>query len=444
MSAHGVYDRDDLDFMPDVHAATRQRGRRFAYILTILSIVFFGVMGVWAHYAVLDEVTRGEGTIVPSSRTQVIQNLEGGILAEILVHEGDIVERGDVLVRIENTMAEANLEDARSQYLTLLATEARLVAEVEAKDEIAFPPAVLDEEPTVAADQKRLFAARKRQLEAQINVLESQAQQRKQEVAEMNSRASQLRESLRLAREEQAITAPLVQKGVMPRIELIRIERQVADLEGEIRTINAAIPRLKAAQQEANQRIEEMQLTSQTEASDELNQTRAELKSISQSLFAGQDRVTRTAVTSPVRGTVKDMKINTVGGVIQPGEDIMEIVPLDDTLIVEARIRPADIAYLRPNQKAVIKISAYDFSVYGGLTAKLERISADTIKDEEGESFYHVYLRTEENSLQHQGEELPIIPGMTVTAEILTGEKSVLDYLLKPILKAKDSALRER
>ncbi|MGF1594631.1 MAG: HlyD family type I secretion periplasmic adaptor subunit [Kiloniellaceae bacterium] len=444
MSAHGVFDRDDLDFMPDVHAATRQRGRRFAYILTLLSIAFFGVMGVWSHYAVLDEVTRGEGTIVPSSRTQVIQNLEGGILAEILVHEGDIVERGDVLVRIENTMAQANLQDARSQYLTLLATEARLVAQIEEAEEIDFPAAVLAEATTMVADQQRLFTARKRQLEAQISVLESQARQRRQEVAELASRRQQLEQSLKLARDELAITAPLVQKGVMPRIELIRIERQVSDLEGEIRTIGAAVPRLQAAQQEANQRIEEMKLTVQTEASDELNRTRAELKSISQSLFAGQDRVTRTSVTSPVRGTVKDMKITTVGGVIQPGENILEIVPLDDTLIIEARIRPADIAYLRPDQKAVIKISAYDFSIYGGLTARLERISADTIRDEEGESFYHVYLRTEDNSLQHRGEILPIIPGMTVTAEILTGEKSVLDYLLKPILKAKDTALRER
>ncbi|GAB4367094.1 MAG: HlyD family type I secretion periplasmic adaptor subunit [Kiloniellaceae bacterium] len=444
MSAHGVFDRDDLDFMPDVHAATRHRGRRFAYILTVLSVAFFAVMGVWAHYAVLDEVTRGEGTVVPSSRTQVIQNLEGGILAEILVHEGDIVEAGDVLVRIENTVAQASLEDARAQYLTMLATEARLVAELEGKEEIAFPETVLSEAPTVAADQQRLFNARRRQLEAQINVLESQAIQRKQEVAEMNSRRQQLQQSLSLARDELAITAPLVQKGVMPRIELIRIERQVADLEGEIRTIGAALPRLQSAQKEANQRIEEMKLTAQTEASDELNKTRAERKSIEQSLFAGQDRVTRTAVTSPVRGTVKDMKITTVGGVIQPGQDIMEIVPLDDTLIIEARIRPADIAYLRPDQKAVIKVSAYDFSIFGGLTAKLERISADTIRDEEGESFYHVYLRTEENALHHRGEALPIIPGMTVTAEILTGEKSVLDYLLKPILKAKDSALRER
>ncbi|WP_340119984.1 HlyD family type I secretion periplasmic adaptor subunit [Pelagibius sp. 7325] len=444
MSAHGVYDRDDLDFMPDVHAATRHRGRRFAYILTVLSVAFFAVMGVWAHYAVLDEVTRGEGTIVPSSRTQVIQNLEGGILAEILVHEGDIVQAGDVLVRIENTVAQANLEDARSQYLSLQATEARLMAELEGEDAVTFPAGVLEEAPTVAADQQRLFNARRRQLEAQINVLQSQAVQRKQEVAEMNSRRQQLQQSLGLARDELAIMAPLVQKGVMPRIDLIRIERQVADLEGEIRTIGAALPRLQSAQQEANERIEEMKLTAQTDASDELNKTRAERKSIEQSLFAGQDRVTRTAVTSPVRGTVKDMKINTVGGVIQPGEDIMEIVPLDDSLIVEARVRPADIAYLRPDQKAVIKVSAYDFSIYGGLTAKLVRISADTIRDEEGESFYHVYLRTEENALHHRGETLPIIPGMTVTAEILTGEKSVLDYILKPILKAKDSALRER
>lgn len=444
MTAHGVFDRDDLDFMPDVHAATRHRGRRFAYVLTILSVAFFVVMGVWAHYAVLDEVTRGEGTIVPSSRTQVIQNLEGGILAEILVHEGDIVEAGDVLVRVQNTVAQASLQDARAQYLTLRATEARLIAELEGADEIEFPEDVVEEAPVVVADQQRLFEARRRQLEAQINVLEAQARQRKQEVAEMNSRRQQLEQSLALARDELAITAPLVQKGVMPRIDLIRIERQVADLEGEIRTIRTAIPRLQAAEQEAAQRIEEMKLTTRTEASNELNKTRAELKSISQSLFAGQDRVTRTAVVSPVRGTVKDLKINTVGGVIQPGEDIMEIVPLDDTLIVEVRIRPADIAYLRPDQKAIVKISAYDFSIYGGLTAKLERISADTIRDEEGESFYHVYLRTEENALHHRGEVLPIIPGMTVTAEILTGQKSVLDYLLKPILKAKDTALRER
>ena len=444
MSSQGVFNRDDLDFMPDVDAATRHRGRRFAYILTVISIVFFAVMGIWAHYAVLEEVTRGEGSIIPSSKTQVIQNLEGGILSEILVREGDIVEAGDVVVRIENTIATANLEDARAQYLSLQATEARLVAELDELEEIAFPDSVVAEAPIVAADQQRLFNARKRQLEAQVSVLESQARQRKQEVAEMGSRRRQLEQSLRLAREEQAITRPLVQKGVMPRIDLIRIDRQVADLEGEIRTIRTAIPRLQAAQKEAEQRVQEMILSSRTEGSDELNRVRAELKSISQSLFAGQDRVTRTSVRSRVRGTVKNLKRTTVGGVIQPGEDIMEIVPLDDTLLVEAQVRPADIAFLRPGQDAIIKVSAYDFSIYGGLSASLERISADTIKDEQGESFYRVYLRTEESALERNGEALPIIPGMTVTAEILTGEKSVLDYLLKPILKAQGSALRER
>lgn len=444
MSSHGVFDRDDLDFMPAVQAATRHRGRRFAYILTVISVLFFAVMGTWANYAVLDEVTRGEGSIIPSSKTQVIQNLEGGILSEILVREGDIVEAGDIVARIENTIATANLQDARSQYLSLQATEARLIAELEQKETIDFPKAVTEEAPIVAADQQRLFNARRRQLQAQVSVLESQASQRKQEVAELASRQRTLESSLRLARQEQAITAPLVKKGVMPRIDLIRIDRQVGDLEGEIRTLRTAIPRLQSAQKEAEQRIQEMILTIRTESSDDLNRARAELKSISQSLFAGQDRVTRTSVRSRVRGTVKNLKRTTVGGVIQPGEDIMEIVPLDDTLLVEAQVRPADIAFLRPGQKAIIKVSAYDFSIFGGLNASLERISAGTIKDEQGESFYRVYLRTQESALVRNGEELPIIPGMTVTAEILTGEKSVLDYLLKPILKAKGTALRER
>ena len=444
MSTHGVFDRDDLDFMPEVHAAVRHRGRRFAYILTVVSVIFFAVMGTWANYAILDEVTRGEGSIIPSSKTQVIQNLEGGILSEILVREGDIVEAGEVVARIENTVAKANYEDAQSQFLNLKAAEARLMAELEDKESIEFPEIITKDAPVVAADEQRLFRARKRQIAAQVSVLQSQANQRKQEVAEMASRRRTLERSLALARQEQAITAPLVQKGVMPRIDLIRIDRQVADLEGEIRTIRTAIPRLQAAQLEAEQRIQEMILTTRTEASDELSRVRAEIKSITQSVFAGQDRVTRTAVRSRVRGTVKNLKRTTVGGVIQPGEDIMEIVPLDDTLLVEAEVRPADIAFLRPGQNAIIKVSAYDFSVYGGLTASLERISADTIKDEQGESFYRVYLRTEESALTRNGETLPIIPGMTVTAEILTGEKSVLDYLMKPILKAQSSALRER
>jgi len=429
--------------MPDVHAAARRRGHRFAGLLSILTLAFVGIMGVWAHYAILDEVTRGDGRVVPSSKVQVIQNLEGGILAETLVREGDIVQAGDILVRIDNTAAQASLRDLQSQYYTLQATVERLDAEQQGR-EMNIGDEVRKNAPVAVADQESLFDFRRRQLLAQISVLEAQASQRAQEIAEMESRRKQLRRSLELAREELEITAPLVRNGVVPRVDLLRIERQVADLEGEISTIALSIPRLRSAATEAEQRIEEVRLSAKSESANELNRARAELKSVRETLFAGKDRVTRTEVRSPVHGTIKELKHTTVGGVIRPGEDILEIVPLDDRLLIEARIRPTDIAFLRPGQAAIIKVAAYDFSIYGGLKAKVEHISADTIKDEQGDSFYRVYLRTERNTLAHQGNELPIIPGMTTTVEVLTGKKSVLDYLLKPILKARERALRER
>ncbi len=446
MSSGGLYSSEDLRYMPDVEAAVRRRGNRFAYALTVMTFVFIVTMLIWAHYAVLDEVTRGEGTVIPSSKTQVIQNLEGGILAEVLVREGDIVEKGDILVRIDNTAAQANFRDLQSQYFVLLASIARMEAELESR-ELVMPEEVLQEAPTAAANQTALFRLRQDQLRAQIRVLQSQAAQRKQEIKEMRNRSHQLQRSLDLAQQELAITQPLVSKGVLPRLDLIRIQREMTELEGERSSIRLAIPRLVTAVAEAEQRIEELVLATKAEVSNELNQARAEFNSVTETLFAGKDRVVRTEVRSLVRGTIKDIKHNTVGGVIRPGEDILEIVPLDDTLLIEAKIRPADIAFLRPGQEATVKITAYDFSIYGGLTAKLERISADTIRDDEdqrGERFYRAYLRTDRNTLAHHGEELPIIPGMTATVEILTGKKSVLDYVLKPILKARDRALTER
>jgi len=434
---------EDLHFMPDVHAAARRRGHGSAYILTIMTFVFVVAFVTWANYAVLDEVTRGEGRVIPSSKTQIIQNLEGGILAEILVREGDIVEKGDILVRIENTAAQATFRDAQSRFYALQATVERLEAELGDR-EMALSEEILRKAPTAASDQTALFNARSRQLQAQTAVLEAQAKQRTQEIAEVRSRRKQLERSLQLAREEFAITQPLVRNGVVARIDLIRIERQVADLEGEIATIGLSIPRLQTAAQEARQRIEEVMLSAKAAVSDELNRARADLNSVTETLLAGEDRVTRTEVRSQVRGTIKEIKQNTLGGVIRPGEDIIEIVPLDDTLLIEAQIRPSDIAFLRPGQDSMIKIAAYDFSIYGGLKASVEHISADTIKDEQGENFYRVYLRTAQNSLVYHGDELPIIPGMTATIEILTGKKSVLDYIMKPILKARDRALRER
>ncbi len=444
MSAYGAFDNDDLKYMPDVHRAVSQRGRRFAYLLTFMTFVSIGTLLVWSYYAVLDEVTRGEGKVIPSSKTKIIQNLEGGIVADIMVREGQIVEEGAILLRIENSLAQATQRDLQGQYYALLAATARLEASLNGEEAITFPQQVLENAPERVADQERLFAARGAQIAAQTSVLESEKRQRKQEINELITQRNTADQNLRLAREEMNITRPLVAKGVMPRLDLIRVERQVAEFEGQIKTINAGIPRLKSALKAAEQRIQELVLSMRAEMSDEYNRTRAELKSVTETLFASSDRVTRTDVRSPVHGTVKELKFNTIGGVIQPGADIIEIVPLDDTLLIEAQVRPADIAFLSPGQQAIIKVSAYDFSIYGGLKAELEQISADTIKDENGDPFYRVYLRTEKNSLTRQGEVLPIIPGMTATAEILTGTKTVLDYLLKPILKARDRALTER
>ncbi|KKJ76474.1 hemolysin secretion protein D [Kiloniella litopenaei] len=434
---------EDLLFAPDLHAATLRKGRRIAYTLTFTAFLFFVIFGTWASMAELDEVTRGEGTFIPAQKTQIIQNLEGGIITELMVQEGDVVEKGDILLRIDNSQATSTVKDSNQQLKILSATVKRLTAELN-DTPLEYTEAEKENAPEQVADQTSLYNARKLQQEAQIKVLENQSRQKRQEVAEVRSRIGQLRNSLALAREERNITKPLVDKGISPRLELIRIDRQVADLEGEIKTLRTSLPRLEGAVLEAKQRIDEMILTTKAEVSDELNRSRAEMKSLSERVAAGVDTVQRTDIRSPVRGTIKELKRNTVGGVIRPGEDIVEIVPLDDTLLVEAQIRPSDRAFLRSGQKATIKVTAYDFSIYGGLDGKLERISASTIKDEEGESFYRVYLRTEDNKIVSKGKELEIIPGMTANVEILTGKKTVMDYLLKPILKARDSALREK
>ena len=435
--------RDDFEFMPDVEAAARRGASRFAFLLTALSVLAVAALVGWADRAVLDEITRGDGRVVPSSRTQIIQNLEGGILAAVQVREGDIVEKGDVLVRIENKAAQTAYRETRSRYLTLVARIARLEAELAGRA-ITFPKAVLEEAPAAIADQKALFVARRQRLDSEVRMAKAQADQRRQEIVELRSRRKQSEKTLAITREEHRITEPLVAEGVMSKITLLRLDREISTFEGELEAARLGIPRAHKALEEARERIRAVRIAFTAEATESLNLQRAELKPLAETMSAGADRVTRTEVRSPVRGTVKDIKLSTIGGVIRPGQDIMEIVPLDDTLLIEARVRPADIAFLRPDQPAAVKITAYDYSIYGSLKSRVERISADTIEDERGDRFYRVRLRTETNSFMRNGVRLPIIPGMTATVEIMTGEKSVLDYLLKPILKAKERALRER
>ena len=437
-------EEEDLHFMSEVDAAIHRKGSSMAFILTLVIALLMGTFVVWAHFTVLDEVTRGMGQVIPSQKVQVIQNLEGGILQEILVQENQIVNKGDILIRIDNALAASQYRDAFTKAAEHEAAILRLNAEIDGKAAIVFPDQFKDADPQVLEDQQSIFKARRQQLQAEINVLRSQHSQKQQEIAEMKSRREQLERSLGLAKEQRDISKPLVDQGVYPRVEYLALERDISSLQGDIDALRMAVPRIRQAANEANRRIEQRQAEFKTEALNEMNRRRGELKSLREIMSAGEDRVTRTDVRSPVRGTIIQINLNTIGGVVRPGEPILEIVPLDDTLLIEARIRPADIAFLHPGQKAMVKITAYDFSIFGGLEGVVEAISADTIEDDNGESFFKVKLRTQNNAIIYRNEELPIIPGMTASIDILTGKKSVLAYLLKPILRAKQNALRER
>lgn len=421
--------------------------RRFAHVLLAAVAAAMAIFLAWSSWAVLDEVTRGDGRVIPSSQVQVIQNLEGGILAEVLTSEGSIVEKGEVLMRIDNTVAESRLRELRQRYLSVLATAARLEAELGGfadSSEIKFADELLSAAPEVAQAEMQLFDVRQQQLRSQMAILQDQLDQRTQELAELKSKEGGLRESYGLANQELQITKPLAAQGVVSKVELLRLERQVNDMKAEINAVSMARPRAESAVAEAEKRLEERETTFRTEASQELSKLKVELVATQEELNANQDRVTRTEVRSPVHGTIKEIKIRTIGGVIQPGQPLIEVVPIEDTLLVEAQVRPSDIAFIRPKQAAVVKITAYDFSTYGGLDAVVEEISADSIQNEKGEHFFRIRLRTDKNYLGTEDNPLPIIPGMTATVDILTGHKTVLEYLLNPIMRARDTALRER
>ena len=437
------YKREDIEFMSEVDAAMRYRGHPYAYILSFSVFIALAVFLAWAYFAVLDEVTRGMGQVIPSQRTQEIQNLEGGILSEILVYEGEIVEKGRTLLRIDNEQARSLYREAHGKSMEHEAAITRLEAELNGVTPV-FSEEIKKASPQLISDQIRIYQSRKAQHENDMKVLESQLKQREQEVNEMISRQSQLASSYKIAIDQRDIARPLMETGIYDRMSYLQLEERLVSIKGDMDTLALSIPRARTAVTEAASRLEQRKSELRNAVSEEINKRRVELNSLRELMSAGEDKVVRTDVKAPVNGTVKRININTRGGVIRPGDTILEIVPSDDTLLIEARIRPADIAFLHPGQHAMVKITAYDFSIYGGLEASLENISADTIEDKRGEDFFLVKLRTTKNAITYRGEKLPIIPGMTASVDILTGKKSVLDYLLKPIIKAKQNALRER
>lgn len=430
--------RADQFFMADEDIPLSQ------HLLLVLVAAFFFVAIVWAFFAGLDQVTRGDGRVVPSSEIQILQSLEGGIIDEFLVREGEEVKAGQAVIRLRDVQASSDLGANRSRFLALQAKLQRLRAEAEGLATPEFSADVMANTPQSVQEELETFWANRSNIESQTNILNQQLSQREQEVRETESRLSDLRDVIRLSRQERDMIAPLVERGSAPEIELIQLERGLREQQSELNALQAQLPRLRSATDEVQARIEEITSAAKAQAQTELTATLAEINALRETLTALEDRKVRTEIKSPVNGFVKDIKVSTVGGVVQPGADLIEIVPRDDQLIIEARIRPSDIAFLHPGQAAVVKITAYDFAIYGGLEGELVSISPDAITTPEGETFYRVRIRTPQTYLVRKGEHLDIIPGMVASVDILTGEKTVMEYLLKPFIKTLDVAMSER
>lgn len=404
------------------------------------SVVVLLMLLLWAALAEVDEVTRGEGRVIPSRQLQVLQSLDGGVVSQILVREGEVVEAGQLLLRIDETRATSGVRESAATGFALRARQARLAA---LADGSPFkPPASTDpEELRILEGERALYEARRTELATLLSINNQQLQQRQQELSEMRARKSSADRALELGQQELAKTRPLLATGAVSEVDILRLERDVARSRGESEAASAQIARVQASIGEAQRKSQETELTFRNEARKELAEVVGKLNALNEGQVALSDKVAKSQVKSPVRGRVQRLMANTVGGVVQPGKDIVEIVPLDDQLVLEARVAPKDIAFIRPDQSAIVKFTAYDFSIYGGLEAKVENISPDTVIDERGNAFYLVRVRTARANFS---EKLPIIPGMTAEVDILTGQKTVLAYLLKPVLKVKAYALRER
>ena len=415
----------------------------------IIKIVGFLIVAflAWAGLTTLQEVTRGDGRIIPSSKMQVIQSAEPGVVREILVREGQRVEKGAILARLDNTLTTSGLGELSSRANSLEAAVARLRIEHERGFDAVYacPVEVAKAAPNACANEQNLRTARRLTLQSQLRVLTERIEAKKRELSAAQANLDSTGRSLVIARDEMALITPLAQSQVVAATDLLKTRREVSELEGRQSTDQESIARVQAELREANLQYEAQTINFRQEALAELTEKQAELAVVRESMRAAADRVNNTDIRSPVGGIVNTLYVNTVGGFVNAGTRVMDIVPVEDQLLVEAKVRPQDIAFIHPGQRATVKVTAYDFSIYGGLDGKVEQVSASSIYDDmTRETFYTVLVKTESSTLRHNGIENPILPGMVTSVDILTGEKSVLNYLLKPINKARAEALRER
>lgn len=437
------YSKTDLEFMNSLSNAMLSGSSSGLNTLLYLICLIIAAAIAWAYFAELDERTKGTGRTIPSKQIQVIQNLEGGIIKQIHVYEGQEVKKGQVLVTIDDTGIGSSFAESANKIKELKAQISRLRAEAGLTEKV-IPEEGVDEDDVVMQNEIRLYRAKLTQYENKRSALEQQLRQKQIDLQSASQDLKSYKSSLRMIEREVDLSRPLREKQLLSELEFLRLEQRQLEKKQEIDNTVKKIEKLQVQQLEAEQNIADLDKSRQTEALAELNQALAELDRVSLMQVAIKDRVTRTNVRSPVNGIVKQLLINTVGGVVAPGMDILEIVPNDDSLVIETKITPADIAFIYPGQKAILKFTAYDFAIYGGLEGEVTQISADTITDEKGGEFYLVKIKTEKNFLGSENDPKKIIVGMTAQVDIITGKKTVMQYLLKPILRAKENALRER
>ncbi len=401
----------------------------------------------WAAIAEIDEIARGEGKVIPISKTQIVQTSEAGIVQQISVHLGQIVRKGQLLVQLQNVTTESTLGESVAKARALGAKVARLTLEEAGDYDAKFvcPAEILAVAKAVCDNEEKLLDADRAAYRNKIKVLNERTKQKLNELSEAHANIERLQQNIAGAQKEQALLAPLAKRKLVAETEVIKIERDLTDQQGQLRVYQESLERLQGGIEEAKLMAADVSLELQQQALTEKAQTLAELSVIDETVRGVSDRVKRTDIRSPVDGIVNTLEVNTLGAYVDPGSVIAGVVPTADTLLVEARVSPRDVAFLRRGQKAVVKVTAYDFSIFGGLEGEVANISADSlVEKEKGETYYLVQVKTDRSDLERDGKSYPIMPGMVASVEIMTGRKTILSYLMKPINKARSEALTER
>ena len=413
--------------------------RMFAWpVMALLTVLM-----TWTFFAQLDETAVSEGEVVPQGKVRVVQHLEGGIIEELFVAEGDTVKEGDTLIQLDQSSTGTNQEELGVRMDSQLLVRARLTAEAQG-EELTFPQDIARNRPNLASSQRQAFEARRRELKSTLNVLKEQVKQRELGTQELLARQKAVKRNYKLASEHLKMSASLLTEGLTAKMEHLELEAEVESLDGEMKSLAPSVPKSRAAVEEAKQRLREGQIRFRREAREELGKTEQEIARIKELLKRAREQGSRAEIKSPISGVVKNLRFNTIGGVIKPGEPVMEIVPTGENLVIQSRLNPTDRGYVNEGQKALVKISTYDYARYGGLDGTVIQVAPDTSMDENGQPYFRVIVQTEKNYLGSEEGSLPIVPGMQATVNIHTGKKSVMDYLIKPVLKLRDEAFRER